>query len=238
MALRESRRSGARILGFVNAFAALDFGAERDPGAPSRDFEVTYGPGDYLIPHAGHAGQSESPGEVVFLDDDGTVPEGADPIVIEAVGPAREAHIAAAYVRRVVAAQADEGAGPAAGPARFKDVAILARRRSTLPFVELALSRLSVPYVVAGRALYDAPEVRDMAALLRLLLRPGDLLALATVLRGPLVGLSDTALALLATSVPGRGLAPSLLSVEPSAATPGDWRPRSRAASTGGARKT
>ena len=81
---------------------------------------------------------------------------------------------------------------------------MLARRRSTIPLVEVALERLDVPYVVAGRALYDAPEVRDVAALVRLLLDPRDRLALATVLRGPMVALSDTALAAL--SEPGRGL--------------------------------
>ena len=40
-----------------------------------------------------------------------------------------------------------------AGSVAYRDVAVLARRRSTIPLVELALSRLDIPYVVAGRAL-------------------------------------------------------------------------------------
>jgi ATP-dependent helicase/nuclease subunit A len=68
----------------------------------------------------------------------------------------------------------------------------------------MALARLDIPYVVAGRGLFETREVRDVFAMLRLVLDPGDRHALATVLRGPAVGLSDLALTLL--SEPGRGL--------------------------------
>jgi ATP-dependent helicase/nuclease subunit A len=187
VALRESRRSAARIIDFVNAFSTHDFSF----GQPEtlRPFELRYGPGEVLTPFR------EEPGRVVLLRDDGTTPEVSPPIVREAHGPEREAHIAAAYVACRVREDRDVA---------YRDVAILARRRATIPLLELALARLSVPYVVAGRALYEAQEVRDVAALLRLLLDPRDRLALATVLRGPMVALSDTALASL--SVPGRGL--------------------------------
>jgi ATP-dependent helicase/nuclease subunit A len=198
VALRESRRSGEAILHFVNAFSARDFASDRAPGATPREFEITYGPAEHLVaaPGAPHA-------RVVLVEDDGSSPEGADPIVREAQGAAREAHVAAAFVADLVRPRGDEETP------RCKDVAILARRRSTIPLVEIALSRLDVPYVVAGRALYDAPEVRDVAALLRLLLDPRDRLALATVLRGPMAALSDTALADL--SPPGKGLTVPLL---------------------------
>jgi ATP-dependent helicase/nuclease subunit A len=211
VALRESRRSGARILSFVNTFAASDFAEGRAPSAAPRDFEIAYGPAEHLVP-------AEPPlagdgGEVVFIADDGTSPEDADPIVREAGGAAREAHIAAAYVANLMAAPLATPGSPATS-VRYRDIAILARRRSSIPLIELALGRLSIPYVVAGRALYDAPEVRDVAALLRLLLDPRDRLALATVLRGPIVALSETSLALL--SVPGRGLSVPLLGRWPS----------------------
>ncbi|UQA59441.1 UvrD-helicase domain-containing protein [Polyangium aurulentum] len=205
VALRESRRSGEKILSFVNAFSAHDFSAGRDGNA--RDFEVTYGPADHLMPVASAAGA----GDVVLIEDDGASPPHAEPIVRNAKGSMREALLAAAWTARFV--RSGEGA--------FKDVAILARRRRTLPLVELALARLDVPYVVSGRALYDTPEVRDVAAVLRLLVDRRDRLALATVLRGPAVGLSDAALAWLATPDAGLSLpierpdAPKLLAALP-----------------------
>lgn len=76
----------------------------------------------------------------------------------------------------------------------FRDIAILARRRSTLPLVEHALERAGLPFVVAGRGLYETREVRDVAALLRLLCDPRDRHAAAIVLRGPVVAVSDTSL--------------------------------------------
>ena len=196
VALRESRRSGAAILSFVNAFSERDFAADRALDVAPRPFEITYGPAEHLTPI-----EDAPAARVVLVADDGSSPDDADPIVRESSGAAREAHLAAAIIARIAAAPV---AGEVDDGKRFRHIAVLARRRSTIPLVELALSRLSIPYVVAGRALYDAPEVRDMAALLRLLLDPRDRLALATVVRGPMVALSDTALAEL--SPPGRGL--------------------------------
>jgi ATP-dependent helicase/nuclease subunit A len=206
VALRESRRSGERILGFVNAFSSRDFAEDRPAGVPPRAFEIAYGLAEHLVAMAPH---EEKPSSVVFVHDDGASPESADPIVRESSGAAREAHVAAAYVSGIV------GLREGSEPIRFRDVAILARRRSSIPLVELALGRLEIPYVVAGRALYDAPEVRDIAALLRVLLDPRDRLALATALRGPAAALSDTALASLC--LPGRGLSVPLLGRWPAA---------------------
>lgn len=203
VALRESRRSTPEVLGFVNAFSVRDFAQDRAGEAAGaaavtvKEYEVSYGEAEHLVP----APMAPPPTtDVVLIGDDGEPPEGAEALVRDAKGPLREALVAAAWIARRVR----EG-----GDLRFKDVAVLARRRSTIPLVELALGRLEVPYVVAGRALFDAPEIRDVAAALRLLLDPGDKLAVATVLRGPMVGLSDTALAIL--SPPGRGLSVPLL---------------------------
>ncbi|WP_437562446.1 UvrD-helicase domain-containing protein [Sorangium sp. So ce542] len=225
VALRESRRSTPELLAFINAFSARDFAQDRAAGAPGggagapREFEIAYSAAEHLV--AAPGGAARGPTQVVLVDDDGGAPDGVDALVRDARGQLREALIAAAYIARRVRGAgggggAAEGAGGdggaaegAGGDLRFRDVAVLARRRSTIPLVELALARLEIPYVVAGRALFDAPEVRDVAAILRLLLDPRDRLALATVLRGPVVALSDTALAVLAP--PGRGLTVPLL---------------------------
>lgn len=205
VALRESRRSGGKILSFVNAFSGHDFRAES--GDTPRDFEVVYGPADHLVPVPDATDQ----GEVVFIEDDGACPPDAEPVIRGATRSMREAFVAAAYTAKLVRT----------GAAAFHDIAILARRRRTLPLLELALARLDIPHVVAGRALYDTTEVRDVAAVLRLLVDRRDRLALATVLRGPAVGLSDAGLAWL--SIPGLGLslplersdAPRLLPAHP-----------------------
>ncbi|WP_437960007.1 UvrD-helicase domain-containing protein [Sorangium sp. So ce119] len=243
VALRESRRSTPELLAFINAFSARDFSQDRagegGAGAP-REFEIAYSAAEHLVAAPGGASQGST--EVALVHDDGSAPDGVDALVRDARGQLREALIAAAYIARRVrgareAAGGDGAAGEAAGgDLRFRDVAVLARRRSTIPLVELALARLEIPYVVAGRALFDAAEVRDVAAILRLLLDPQDRLALATVLRGPMVALSDTALAILAP--PGRGLTVPLHGRWPSAAAaqggrapsqddaePGDARP-------------
>lgn len=188
VALRESRRSGGKILSFVNAYASHDFRAES--GDTPRDFEVVYGPADHLVPVASAADQ----GEVVYIEDDGGCPPDAEPAIKGATRSMREAFVAAAFAAKQVRS----------GACAFRDIAILARRRRTLPLLELALARLDIPHVVAGRALYDTAEVRDVAAVLRLLVDRRDRLALATVLRGPAVGLSDAGLAWLA--IPGLGL--------------------------------
>jgi ATP-dependent helicase/nuclease subunit A len=73
--------------------------------------------------------------------------------------------------------------------------------------LELALDRFGVPFVVAGRALYATPEIRDLSALLRVALDPYERHALVVVARSPLGGLSDRALVEL--SEPGRGLLPA-----------------------------
>lgn len=207
VALRESRRSGPGVLSVVNAFADRDFAP---PGEP-RDFELRYGAVEHLV--AAEPRREPGDGEVVVVRDDGQSSDALPPLVREATGAARNGFVAAAMVLR----EARRGAVP------FRDIAVLTRRRASLPFVELGLARLGVPYVVAGRALYDTREVRDVVALLRLLLDPRDKLALATVLRGPAVGLSEQSLARLAR--PGRGLVVPLAR-EPGRDEPAEDAPR------------
>jgi ATP-dependent helicase/nuclease subunit A len=184
VALRETYRAGPRITAFVNAVAEQDFGR----GPTSAEYEVRYGGAEHLVSAAVRAGD-----EVILIRDDGRALEGTDAFVASARGALRASLIAA----RAIESELLVVHAP-------RDIAVLTRRRSTIPLVEVALARHGIPYVVAGRALFDAPEVRDLAALLRLLLDPREKRALATVLRGPIASLSDEAL--VALSIPQRGL--------------------------------
>ncbi len=187
VALRESRRSGVAIVDFVNAFSSADFAALAQEGA---EVPMTYAEAEHLVPTS-----SAPPSRVVRVVDDG---EPIDDPLLASEGGLREALVAAAAARALLR---EDGL-------RAKDVAILARRRATIPLVELALTRLGLPYVVAGRALYDTLEVRDLASLVRLVLDPRDRHALVQILRGPLVALSDSALVALCDA---RGLSPAVL---------------------------
>ncbi|MEI9939846.1 MAG: UvrD-helicase domain-containing protein [Pseudomonadota bacterium] len=188
--LTANYRSQRAIIDAVNAIASADF-CER----PERAFEIRYTPAEALLLPAG--AEEEPQGTVTIVEDDGSAP--TDPalpaLLRQAEGTLRSAFAAAGLCAKI-----------ARGGTRFADVALLARRRATLPMLELALDRLNIPFVVAGRALYATPEVRDLFAALRLQIDPGNRHALAVLARGPLGGLSDRALAELCT--PRRGLDP------------------------------
>jgi ATP-dependent helicase/nuclease subunit A len=149
---------------------------------------------------AGEASGFEAPPAdavpVEVLLDDGATLEGAPPYVRALSAGGRGAAVAAGWVAHLIAA----------GGAKPGEVAVLARENATLARVATALGRLDVPYALAGRGLLRTREVRDAVAMLRLLVDPGDRQALASVLRGPWVGLDDPSLARLAR--PRRGLLP------------------------------
>jgi ATP-dependent helicase/nuclease subunit A len=189
--LSANYRSTRAILEAVNVIARNDF-CER----PERAFEIRYTAAEALV--LPPSGEGSANGTVTIVSDDGAPPENpeAPALVRQAEGALRSAFAAAGLCAKIARAGT-----------RFSEIALLARRRSTLPLLELALDRLNIPFVVAGRALYATPEVRDLFAALRLQVDPGDRHALAVVSRGPLGGLSDRALAELST--PGRGLDPA-----------------------------
>ena len=79
--------------------------------------------------------------------------------------------------------------------AKYKDFAILIRARSVLPRLENALVTYGVPYFVhAGVGLYERKEVQDLLNVLRFLADERDEIALAGVLRSPLIGVTDETL--------------------------------------------
>ncbi|MFO0548072.1 MAG: UvrD-helicase domain-containing protein [Polyangiaceae bacterium] len=220
VALRKSYRSGPAVTTFTNALFRLDFATSNL--SDSSDVHVAFGPAEelesvrapaddavYLVEDTllvralpsltppARAPEDRSP-SLASLDPRRLreVNDAAplDPLLESAPPALREAFIAAAAARALIDGSLD---AKHPTPLEARDIAILVRRRATIPLVELALSRLGLPYVVAGRALFDTREVRDLAGLLHLLIDPRDRFALAQTLRGPLVGLSDSALVAL-----------------------------------------
>ena len=98
-------------------------------------------------------------------------------------------------------------------PVRPDDVAILFRARAGHQLFETALEARGIrTYVYKGLGFFDAPEVQDLQALLRVLAQPDSNLRAAEILRSRLVRISDEGLALLAP-----GFAAALLDPDPAA---------------------
>jgi ATP-dependent helicase/nuclease subunit A len=185
--LVDSYRSDRAIVDAVNIISARDFCPRLE-----RSFEIRYAPAEALrVPESR---QNGAPGKLTLLIDDSLTPD-AEPLVARAQGGMRSALAIAGYCVRAHAE------GRALG-----SLAVLARRRATLPLLGFALDHFGVPYVVSGRDLYGTSEVRDVFAALRLSQAPRDRHALGVIARSPLGGLSDQALVELCD--PQRGLLP------------------------------
>ena len=90
----------------------------------------------------------------------------------------------------------------------LKGVAVLVRNTEVIPEFAGAFEEAGIPYVVnRGRGFYDSREVADLANLLRVIANPRDEIALAAVLRSPLVGVSADALLQLKTGAENMGSA-------------------------------
>jgi ATP-dependent helicase/nuclease subunit A len=90
------------------------------------------------------------------------------------------------------------------GVAAFSDVLVLMRSRSHLADYEAALRDRHIPYLSLDRGtLLQSLEIRDLEALLMVLITPQDNLSLAQVLRSPVFSLSDADLMLLAAEHSG-----------------------------------
>lgn len=97
--------------------------------------------------------------------------------------------------------------GNRARPADFSDFAVLCRNGDSMKPILEAFGERGIPYISSRRKSFlISREGRDLTALLRIIANPRDAIALATVMRSPLVALSDEALLrirLLAHSLPG-----------------------------------
>ncbi|MBX9793650.1 MAG: DNA helicase UvrD, partial [Burkholderiaceae bacterium] len=89
-----------------------------------------------------------------------------------------------------------------AGGVQPGQIQVLCRKRESLRLAAAALESLGVPCAaVEEAALFDAPEVRDLVAVLDVLASPGHALSLAQALKSPIFGCSDADLVQLASAV-------------------------------------
>jgi len=94
-------------------------------------------------------------------------------------------HEAAQVANAIRALIENDGVAPAA-------IFVLSRKRQSLRLVASALQRVHLPYAaVEDAALMDAPEARDLVAVLDAIVSPRHRLSLAQALRSPLFGASD-----------------------------------------------
>jgi len=195
VALNLSFRSGEAVLATVNAVFA--------PGRPARDGVAT---ADEDITHLafrqGAGGRVELWPPVAPRAREDIAPWKPPVERIRGAAPAtRLARLLATRLAAMIGRETLESRGR---PLRAGDILVLVRRRSG--FVEDLVRELkSRGVAVAGAdrmVLTDQIAVMDLLALARVLLLPEDDLTLATVLKGPLIGLSEDQLMTLAH---GRG---------------------------------
>jgi ATP-dependent helicase/nuclease subunit A len=193
--LRHNRRGEPELLLFANELSAQRF----RPGEPPELYEIAYVPQtEDLLPPPERPRPAELAPRTTWL----RVPLAERQ---RASSASDEASVIAARVRALVTASPAEAIG-GGEPLRWRDVAVLAETNRMLDHVAYAMACAGVPYVVAGSGFYSAREVRDLVAMLALLVDPGEAWAILEVLRGPWGGVRDATL--IALTDPHDGLAP------------------------------
>jgi len=183
------------------------------------------GAGVYLLPRVPRpprAARGAAPAAAVWRDSLTTPRHEPDEVLRE-----REAALVAQAIHGLVAA----------GTLRPAEIFVLSRKRESLRLVAQALRRVDVAYAaVEDTLLMDAPEARDMVALLDALVSTTHRLSLAQALRSPLFGASDADLIALAERAPGgdwwRALLDADADLSPAMARARHWLPRWREAAT------
>lgn len=178
LALTRSFRSQPHLVGMFNAvFAQILRREDTAAGA----YSVGYEP---MTAHRTASAQQQTPLELVILPKPDDEDERRKKVSTED-RRRWEAYRVAEFIREHVAA----------GRAQYGDIALLFQSMSHVGIYESMLQAAGVPYVtVAGRGYFGRQEVWDLMNLLAVLHRPMDDLALASVLRSPMFGLSDDAL--------------------------------------------
>jgi ATP-dependent helicase/nuclease subunit A len=112
---------------------------------------------------------------------------------------AREGQLLADRITALVAGRTLVSRDGVTRPLQYGDIMILLRQRTHATAYENALREAGIPFQSASKGLLlENIEVRDLVALLSLLISPYDNLALAQVLRSPLFGLASEQLLPLA----------------------------------------
>jgi ATP-dependent helicase/nuclease subunit A len=120
-------------------------------------------------------------------------------LVAEDLRHYREGEAIAAQIRRLTDNPNLIGAEGSVRVLGYGDILILVRQRTHVSAYERALRDAGIPYLGAGRGtLLQNIEIRDLEALLNILISPYDNLALAQVLRCPVFGVTDAELMQLA----------------------------------------
>lgn len=114
-----------------------------------------------------------------------------------------EAELLAQHLKTMVASETpasvwerSKGApGETPRPARWGDIAVLARSRSGFDALAAAMRRNDIPFVInSGTGYYERQEILDMRSFLLFLQNSNDDIALAAILRAPFFGVDDTEL--------------------------------------------
>ncbi|HEY2386890.1 MAG TPA: UvrD-helicase domain-containing protein [Candidatus Binatia bacterium] len=176
--LADNFRSRPALLAFVNGLAARLFAAP----AEAPPWRVRWSAEQRL--RARREPHEEAPRPAIRLVSLASQIEEHRPPLAAAPARALEARVVAATISELL------GEGW-----RARDVAVLLPALTQVKAYEFALRRCAIPYeIVRGRGFYQCQEIRDLVHLLAAVVDPEDELALATALRSPLFGLSDTAL--------------------------------------------
>jgi ATP-dependent helicase/nuclease subunit A len=184
-AIARSFRSRPALLAFVNDVCGFAAAA-----APSRPDAFRYGDQD-RFPIDGGAASAALEGPPLGV----LVGEGTE---------ATAALVAGEIARLIGLATVRDRETGVPRPAGPGDIAILFRSRDAHREFERALEARGVPaYVYKGLGFFDADEIKDVVAIIRLLAAPASALRAAAFLRSRLVGLSDQALARLAPDLAG-----------------------------------
>ena len=114
----------------------------------------------------------------------GTKADGAGKIAAEAV--------AARLIEIFTQEKGKEKIKKGKNPLTFGDAAILCRASNSFPAFEAAFEKAGIPYLtIAGQGFYDRPEIRDLLNALQVFADPQNDLAVAGLMRSPVVGLAD-----------------------------------------------
>ena len=199
--LDASRRSAQAIVDCVNTVFATEALTQR---LDDFNTHTTYLPDMYgyveLLPLMTSAPEATADETATLLRN----PLHAPRIVREDQRYANEARQIASRIQALMQDRAAVTKDGVTRALQYGDIIILLRQRTHASAYEQALRELQIPYLSDSRgALLDNLEVHDLECLLNTLISPYDNLALAQVLRSPIIGLSSEQLIPLAAAASG-----------------------------------